>query len=68
MRQITPVAKRLIAIGMNTTVLKAVDQRMRSVSTAKTRPMKVTRTGKTITQTALLRMATRISVLPKRVR
>ena len=33
--QITPVAKSEIAIGMNTTVLNATAQRMRSVSTAK---------------------------------
>ena len=68
MRQITPEANRLMAMGMKTMALKAVDQRMRSVSTAKSSPKKVTKNGKTITQTALLRMATRKVVAPKRVR
>ena len=43
--QITPVAKSEIAIGMNTTVLNATDQRMRSVSTAKMSPIAVTIAG-----------------------
>ena len=68
MRQITPDANRLIAIGMNTSALNAVAHGMRSVSTAKTSPKKVTKKGKTMTQTALLRMATRTVVAPKSVR
>ena len=57
MRQMTPAANSEIAIGMKTAVLKATDQRMRSVSTAKTRPMDVTSAGTTSTQMTLLRMA-----------
>ena len=43
--QVRPAAVALNTSGMNTMVLKAVDQRMRSVSTAKTSPKKVTRNG-----------------------
>ena len=57
MCQITPAANSEIAIGMNTAVLKATDQRMRSVSTAKTRPMAVTSAGTTSTQMALFLIA-----------
>src|SRR5205823_11907199 len=54
--QITPVAKSEIAIGMNTTVLNATDQRMRSVSTAKMSPIAVTSAGTSATQIMLLRI------------
>ena len=60
--QITPVAKSEIAIGMNTTVLNATAQRMRSVSTAKTSPIAVTIAGATRIQIALFLIAlTRMS-------
>ena len=42
---------------MNTTDLKATAQRMRSVSTAKTRPIAVTVAGATATQIALFLIA-----------
>ena len=44
-------------MGMKTAVLKATDQRTRSVSTAKTNPMAVTSAGATATQIALFLMA-----------
>ena len=44
-RQVTPVAKAEIAIGRKTTVLNATDQPTRSVSTAKIRPIAVTKAG-----------------------
>ena len=56
-RQVTPVANAEIAIGRKTTVLKATAQRTRSVSTAKTRPIAVTRAGTTATQMALFLIA-----------
>ena len=56
-RQITPVAKSEIAIGMKTAVLKATDQRIRSVSTAKIRPIAVTSAGTTPSQIALFLIA-----------
>src|SRR3954452_23735748 len=56
-RQITPAANSEIAIGMNTTVLNAVDQRMRSVRTAKIRPIAVTKIGTTASQIALFLIA-----------
>ena len=56
-RQMTPAANSEIAIGMNTAVLKAVDQRMRSVSTAKTSPIAVTSAGTTASQIALFLIA-----------
>ena len=52
-RQVTPAAKAEIAIGMNTAVLKATDQAIRSVRTAKMSPIAVTRAGTTSTQIAL---------------
>src|SRR6476661_429479 len=52
-RQITPAAKSEMAIGMNTAILKATAQRMRSVSTANTSPIAVTSAGTTATQMAL---------------
>ena len=52
-RQITPTAKSEIASGMKTAILNAIDQRMRSVSTAKTRPTAVTAAGTIRTQRAL---------------
>ncbi len=63
-RQITPAAKSEIAIGMNTAVLKATDQLMRSVSTAKIKPTAVTNAGTTASQMTLFRIAvTRMSVV-----
>ena len=56
-RQMTPAANSEIAIGMKTTVLKAVVQRMRSVRTAKIRPMAVTNAGTTASQIALFLIA-----------
>ena len=62
--QITPVAKSEIAIGMKTIVLNATAQRMRSVSTAKTRPIAVTVAGAMRIQMALFLIAvTRMSVV-----
>ena len=60
MRQITPAANSDTAIGMNTAVLNATDQRTRSVSTAKTSPSDVTNAGTTATQIALFLIAVRI--------
>ncbi len=58
------MANSEIAIGMNTTVLNATDQRMRSVSTANTRPIAVTAAGATRIQIALFLIAvTRMSVV-----
>ena len=56
-RQVTPVANAEIAIGRKTTVLNATDQRTRSVSTAKIRPIAVTSAGTTATQIALFLIA-----------
>ena len=56
-RQVTPVAKAEIAIGRKTIVLNATAQRTRSVSTAKMRPMAVTRAGTTATQIRLFLIA-----------
>ena len=56
-RQITPAANSEIAIGMKTTVLNATDQRIRSVSTAKTSPIAVTSAGTTPIQIALFLIA-----------
>src|SRR5215469_14739833 len=52
-RQVTPVANAEIAIGRKTTVLKATDQRTRSVSTAKISPTAVTNAGTIATQIKL---------------
>ena len=60
-RQVTPVANAEIAIGRNTIVLNATDQRTRSVSTAKIRPSEVTNAGTTATQIALFLIAVRNS-------
>ncbi|MCP9964561.1 hypothetical protein LUX57_04805 [Actinomadura madurae] len=60
-RKITPEARNEIAIGMNTTSLNTVAHRIRSVSTANSRPMTVTTVGATTTQIAVLRTATRLS-------
>src|SRR4051812_27027881 len=60
-RHVTPVANAEIAIGRNTTVLNATDQRTRSVSTAKIRPIEVTNAGTTATQIALFLIAVRSS-------
>src|SRR5579863_8088422 len=51
--QVRPAAVALNTSGMNTIVLNAVPQRIRSVSTANTSPKNVTRKGKTTTQTTL---------------
>src|SRR5439155_1628411 len=48
--QTTPAAKSEIAIGMKTAVLNATAQLIRSVSTAKTRPIAVMSAGTTSTQ------------------
>ncbi len=64
-RQIRADAVALNTMGMNRTVLNAVDQRMRSLSTANTRPRKVTMKGKTMTQMTLLRSPMRMSSVAK---
>jgi hypothetical protein len=56
-RQMTPVAKSEIAIGMKTTTLKAVVHRTRSVRTAKISPSAVASAGTTATQIALFLIA-----------
>jgi hypothetical protein len=56
-RQITAAANAEMAIGMNTAVLNATDQRIRSVSTAKTRPIAVTSAGTISSQSALFLIA-----------
>ena len=53
----------LKTIGKKMMVLKAVDQRMCSDSTAKTRPSTVTIKGKTSTQMTLLRNAISVSAV-----
>src|SRR5581483_480903 len=58
-RHVTPVANAEIAIGRKTIVLNATDQRTRSVSTAKIRPIDVTNAGTTATQIALFLIAVR---------
>ena len=50
---------------MNTMVLNAVDQRIRSVRTANTSPKKVTRKGNKITQTTLFFSEMMMSVVEK---
>ena len=60
-RHVTPVANAEIAIGRKTIVLNATDQRTRSVSTAKMRPIDVTNAGTTATQIALFLIAVRSS-------
>ena len=66
-RQITPAANSEIAIGMKTAILNATDQRMRSVSTAKTSPIAVTSAGTTATQIALFLIAVRVVSVVKSV-
>ena len=56
-RQITPAANSEIAIGMKTTVLNAVDQRIRSVRTAKISPIAVTNAGTIATHKTLFLIA-----------
>jgi hypothetical protein len=56
-RQMMPAAKREMAIGMKTTVLKATDQLTRSVITAKMSPIAVTTAGTTPIQMALFLIA-----------
>ncbi len=56
-RQVMPAANAEIAIGMKTAVLKATDQEMRSMRTAKTSPIAVTSAGTTATQIALFLIA-----------
>src|SRR3569833_1511025 len=60
-RKITPEARNETAIGMNTTILNAVDQRIRSVNTANIRPRIVPTVGATTTQIAVFRTATKLS-------
>ena len=62
---VRPAAVALKTSGMNTIVLNAVDQRMRSVSTANTRPKNVTRNGNSTTQTTLFLSETMMSVVEK---
>ena len=59
-RQITPAAKREIAIGMKTTTLKATESRIRSRSTAKTSPIAVTNAGTIKSQRKLFLIAVTI--------
>ena len=56
-RQITPTANGEIAIGMKTAVLNAIDQRTRSVRTAKISPMAVTDAGTIRSQRKLFLIA-----------
>ena len=56
-RQITPAAKSEIAIGMKTTTLNATEKRIRSRSTANTRPIAVTNAGTMRSQRKLFLMA-----------
>ena len=56
-RQVTPVANAEIAMGRKTIVLNATDQRTRSVSTAKIRPITLTKAGTTATQIRLFLIA-----------
>src|SRR2546423_13932957 len=65
-RHITPVAKSEIASGANTTTLKAVAHRIRSVSTAKIRPRNVTANGTMTTQMTLFLIAVRMTWSLKR--
>ena len=58
-RQITPAAKREIAIGMKTTTLKATENRIRSRRTAKTSPIAVTNAGTIRSQRKLFLIAVR---------
>ena len=62
---VRPAAVALNTSGMKTIVLNAVDHRMRSVSTANTRPKNVTRKGKSTTQTTLFLSETMMSVVEK---
>ncbi|CAM5635493.1 hypothetical protein STENM327S_02600 [Streptomyces tendae] len=55
-----PAASIEIAIGMKTTSLNAVPQRMRSVSTAKIRPSAVATVGANTTQMMLFFRAVRM--------
>jgi hypothetical protein len=65
-RHVTPAANAETAIGMKTTVLKATDQRTRSVRTAKMSPIAVTAAGTTATQMALFLIAwTRLSLVKR---
>jgi hypothetical protein len=66
-RHVTPAANAETANGMKRTVLKATDQRMRSVRTAKMSPIAVTAAGTTATQMALFLIAVRRLSLVKRV-
>jgi len=66
--QITPVANSEIAIGMKTIALNATAQRIRSVSTANTRPIDVTRAGATRIQIALFLIAVTSVEVVNRVR
>ena len=58
-RQITPVANNEIASGMKTIVLKTTPQLIRSIRTAKTSPIAVTKAGTTATQIRLFLIAVR---------
>ena len=58
-RQITPAANSEIAMGMKTTTLKATEKRIRSRSTANTRPIAVTNAGTIRSQRRLFLIAVR---------
>ncbi len=61
-----PAASMEMAIGMKTTSLNAVAQRMRSVSTAKISPRPVATAGATTIQIRVLLSALRVASLVKR--
>ena len=65
-RQITAAANAEIAIGMKTAVLNATDQRIRSVRTAKIRPIAVTNAGTISSQSALFLIAVSVWSLVNR--
>lgn len=67
-RKMMPAASMEIAIGMKTTSLNAVPQRMRSVSTAKISPSAVEIVGANTTQIALFLTAVRMVSSVNRVR
>ena len=62
-RQITAAANAEIAIGMNTAVLNATDQRTRSVRTAKMSPIAVTSAGTIRSQRKLFLIAVIVASL-----
>ena len=65
-RQITAAANAEIAIGMKTAVLKATDQRTRSVRTAKISPIAVAKAGTIRSQRKLFLIALSVRSFVKR--